>query len=429
MTAKNASGPLQTFPGVPGGPGGSHPPGAPHPPPPGGCGAGPGPVKTADSYLTGDLAPAEPVAVWSINTRKRRGHLVWSFRDHRLASPTAITDNTDRGFSMRHTFQTLFLIVFVFLTGSGMAYPQSSGCTGEPNETGAPGSFIYNGGGTTDLAGNVTCFDASSGTWKTVTTEYGQFQVQTLADQWPDGDVIAQPDGTEYRSMAVYEGFRRVVTNDAVNFATLDPISRIARHSAPAVVEVFGDRCLQYIPASYGVPASGTWDIGVKPFSGFFVNSSTIVTAAGVSNKIAFDPEAGSWGAGGYGQSQQSCSELEAMGPTTTSWEQGAGPFVRLFDGRWASGSIVASNDNVAVIRLERVTSDGDTLVSTWAPWNPALAPGDPLRFRLLERCLVPSLRSITQRKAASAADGISPLDRWSLVMRSASRINRSKSA
>ena len=282
---------------------------------------------------------------------------------------------------MRHKLQTLFLIIFVCLTGSGIASAQSGDCTTDPNATGAPGSFIYNGGGTTDPEGNVTCFDASSGTWKTVTTEYGQFQVQTLADQWPDGDVIAQPDGTEYRSMAVYEGFRRVVTNDAVKFSALDPISRIARHSAPAVVEVFGDRCLQYIPASYGVPASGTWDIGVKPFSGFFVNSSTIVTAAGVSNKIAFDPEAGSWGAGGYGQSQQSCSELEAMGPTTTSWEQGAGPFVRLFDGRWASGSIVASNDNVAVVRLERVTSDGDTLVSTWAPWNPALAPGDALPF------------------------------------------------
>ena len=80
IISKNASGALQRFLEGPGQQGGSHPSSAPDPPLPGGCVVGPGPVKTAGSFfdLTGDFAPAELVAVRSINTRKRRGHLVWS---------------------------------------------------------------------------------------------------------------------------------------------------------------------------------------------------------------------------------------------------------------------------------------------------------------------------------------------------------------
>ena len=89
---------------------------------------------------------------------------------------------------MRRRF--LLLGVSAFLTAQGMAYAQSGDCLAGPKTTGAPGSFVYNGGGTTDNKGNVVCFDAGSGSWKAVTTEYGQFRMQTLADQWPDGDVF-----------------------------------------------------------------------------------------------------------------------------------------------------------------------------------------------------------------------------------------------
>ena len=51
MTAENASGQLQTFPDSSEDEGGSRPPGAPDPPPPGGCVEGPGPVKTAGSFV------------------------------------------------------------------------------------------------------------------------------------------------------------------------------------------------------------------------------------------------------------------------------------------------------------------------------------------------------------------------------------------
>ena len=274
----------------------------------------------------------------------------------------------------------LLLGVSAFLIAPGMAYAQSGNCVAGPKTTGAPGSFVYSGGGTTDNEGNVVCFDAASGSWKTITTEYGQFRMQTLADQWPDGDVFVDSSGAENFTPLQYEGFRRLPENDAVTFATLDPISRVARHSAPAVVEVFSDRCFQY-DSSITLGEPGAWRIGVKPNSGFFVNDSTIVTAARVREKIAFDEVNGVWGEAPFEQSQQSCSELEATMMPGSSWEQGAGPFVRLFDGRWAAGSIVASSDEVAVIRLDRVTSNGNTLVSTWAPWDPASAPGDPLPF------------------------------------------------
>ena len=140
----------------------------------------------------------------------------------------------------------LLLGVSAFLLAPGMAYAQSGNCVAGPKTTGAPGSFVYSGGGTTDNEGNVVCFDAASGSWKTITTEYGQFRMQTLADQWPDGDVFVDSSGAENFTPLQYEGFRRLPENDAVTFATLDPISRVARHSAPAVVEVFSDRCFQY---------------------------------------------------------------------------------------------------------------------------------------------------------------------------------------
>ena len=48
--------------------------------------------------------------------------------------------------------------------------------------------------------------------------------------------------------------------------------------------------------------------------------------------------------------------EYERVGP-----ESRAG-----YEENWAAGKVLAANDVAAGIELERVTSNGDTLVSTW---------------------------------------------------------------
>lgn len=251
----------------------------------------------------------------------------------------------------------------------------SGGCATGPASTGTAGSFAYVGRGTTDVNGNALCFSAGSGDWQTISTEYGTFRMQTLADQWPDGESYDSGDGSENFTINQYDGYRRIVDYDTVSLSELDPMGRVARSSAPAVVEVFGDRCLQG-PTEW---TDGMWRISTAPTTGFFVSNDVIVTSAKATKKLTFEEDKGKWGADGYLVSQLSCSEYAAqMGGT---WEEGQGPFIRLFDDRWASGTVVASDSNIAVIKLTAVTSNGNTLANTWAPWTDASIPGDPLPF------------------------------------------------
>ena len=296
MTAENASGQVQTSPDFSGYQGGSRPPGAPDPPPPGGCVEGPGPVKTA-------------------------------------------------------------------------------------------GSFIYDGGGATDINGDLHCISSGDGGWETVTTQYGQFKLQTLADKWPDGEYSVDSLGRQIYSYNTYEGFLRNPVNDDVQVTALEPLSRVARSSAPAVVEVFGDRCFFQPPAN-STQEPG-WTITQTPSTGFFVSANVVVTDVQAVRKLVrqFDNKGTDmgWGEAPFTANVSSCAEQEAYEASVRSpnersvWEQGRGPFVRLFDGRWAAGRVLATNTDIAVIELERVTSNGNTLVDTWEAWSPASAPGDPL--------------------------------------------------
>ena len=231
-----------------------------------------------------------------------------------------------------------------------------------PSETtsGAPGSFVYDGGQTAGPDGGVVNFPTGSGDWKTVTTSYGQFRLQTLADRWPDN----------YSS---YKGYERVGVDDTVNLASLPPLSRVARTSAPSVVEVVGDRCLRRLSNAPSDGKKGQWQMATSPSAGFFVSDRIVLTEAAAIKQIVGNP-AGGWGDPPYPVSPESCAELRAASPED-EFEEGAGPFIHLFDGRWASGTVTASNDAVVLIELERVTSDKDLLVSEWETWDPSSAP------------------------------------------------------
>ncbi len=71
-------------------------------------------------------------------------------------------------------------------------------CEAGPGNSTLPGSFIYDGGGATDINNDVTCFAVGDGDWKTVTTSYGQFKKQSLADKWPDGEYFVEDDRQHY---------------------------------------------------------------------------------------------------------------------------------------------------------------------------------------------------------------------------------------
>jgi len=264
----------------------------------------------------------------------------------------------------------------------------SPNCVKGPGPIQTTGSFIYADGGAADLDGNVTCFSAVDSGWKTVTTQYGQFKMQTLAHKWPDGQWWVDNEGRTQLSYNTYEGFRRNSVNDDVDVAALEPISRVARSSAPAVVEVFGDRCFRSATDQVGTASASpaSWTITQQPSTGFFVSANVVVTDVQAIRRLARDEELGHWGEAPFTANTMSCAEQEAYedswklpGAPRSVWEEGRGPFVRLFDGRWAAGRVLAQNTDIAVIQLERVTSNGLTLVDTWETWSPASAPGDPL--------------------------------------------------
>ena len=260
-------------------------------------------------------------------------------------------------------------------TGTGTA---PATCEAGPGGSTIPGSFIYDGGGAKNYENGVTCFAVGDGDWETVTTSYGQFKKQSLADKWPDGEYFVE-DNRQHYSHITYEGYKRLPVNDTVELTDLDGLSRVARSSAPAVVEVFGDRCFRTSSTQ------SVWTLLQMPSAGFFVNDRVVVTGIAGIRKLEYNEGSKGWGEAPFPQSIFSCAEQQAEEKTwqepddLSTFEEGAGPFIRLFDGRWASGKVLATNDVAAVIELERVTSNGDTLVSTWDAWDPALAPGDPL--------------------------------------------------
>ncbi|HCE02299.1 MAG TPA: hypothetical protein DEQ98_03585, partial [Acidobacteria bacterium] len=226
------------------------------------------------------------------------------------------------------------------------------------------GSFIYDGGGATDINGDLHCFSSGDGGWETVTTQYGQFKLQTLADKWPDGEFSVDSEGRQLYSYNTYEGFLRNPVNDDVQVTALEPLSRVARSSAPAVVEVFGDRCFFQPVDATQEPG---WTITQTPSTGFFVSANVVVTDVQAVRRLEYQESTKGWGEAPFTGNALSCAEQETYEASWRSpnersvWEQGRGPFVRLFDGRWAAGRVLATNTDIAVIELERVTSNGNT--------------------------------------------------------------------
>ena len=258
--------------------------------------------------------------------------------------------------------------------------------SGTPND---PLRFVYQTKCTTDYQGNELCFSESEAGFKDVTvgggsseqlrpsqsidTGYGIIKVQTIIDQWPDGEVFQDSDGNKSFSINTYDGYLQNRVSDRVDFDDLDTTSKIARWAAPAVVQVYGDVCM------LNQNGSIDWRFASYPRSGFFIAPDLIITD--VKGILTFETQAdgGGFWAGGVTPSPypphdtytcQSYVDLNFSGATGISFEVGTGPIIQAFDGTWGAGSVVASNDNFAIIKLTSGSKNKNVFVSDWQSWD-----------------------------------------------------------
>lgn len=255
--------------------------------------------------------------------------------------------------------------------------------------------FVYQSKCTQDSQGNEVCFstdeagfqdvvvgnssggDAETGftskaTFTRVSSDYGTIKVQTIIDQWPDGEVFEDSNGNKSFSIKKYDGYLQNRVADNIDFSTLDIPAKVARWAAPAVVQVYGDTCMlgqnEYID----------WRFSSEPRTGFFIAPDLIITEVNATASFEEQPVR-PWAGGNYPNPfnpeewytcQNLVDEFEASGAQGITFEVGAGPIVQTFDGSWGAGAVVASDGNFAIIKLSKGSKDKNVFVENWASWD-----------------------------------------------------------
>ena len=229
--------------------------------------------------------------------------------------------------------------------------------------------------------GETFCFTPSEANFKAVTVEgpsgeepYGTIQVQSLLEAWPKGEVWLDSDGSKRYYGHLYDGFLQNPVADAVVFDDLDPLDKVARWGAKAVVQVYGDRCmLNQIDPNNGDVINQAF--AAKPGSGFFIAPNLVVTELSTTFKFS-DDDIGWVGGPGPNPEQGgilSCEDNNKL--FYANWENntievGKGPIIQTFDGTWGAGTVVATNDYFALIKLEKQAPNADVFIENWAPWS-----------------------------------------------------------
>ena len=267
--------------------------------------------------------------------------------------------------------------------------------------------FVYQSKCTQDQQGNEVCFstdeagfqdvtvgDGSGGgtgftpraTSSKVVSDYGTIKVQTIIDQWPDG-TVEEYNGVKSFSFKIYDGYMQNRIADAIDFGTLDTPAKVARWAAPAVVQVYGDTCM--------LNQNGfvDWRFASYPRTGFFIAPDLIITQVNGTATFEEKPDGGGFWIGGVPPSQypphdpSTCQSYEDLIPGS-AFEVGAGPIIQTFDGSWGAGSVVASDENFAIIKLTKGSKNKNVFVEDWQSWDSIekqtsvlqLAPADTLR-------------------------------------------------
>ena len=263
--------------------------------------------------------------------------------------------------------------------------------TGTAPPTSDPLRFVYQTKCTQDpKTGNQICFTvdeagfkdvgvgdqngdagfASMRAGKQISTDYGTIKVQTIIDQWPDGEVFEDSNGNKSFSINGYDGYLQNRVADNIDFSTLDTPAKVARWAAPAVVQVYGDTCM------LGQNGDIDWRFSSEPRTGFFIAPDLIITEVNATASFEEQPVR-PWAGGNYPnpfnpEEWYTCQNLvdEFSGAEGITFEVGAGPIVQTFDGSWGAGAVVASDGNFAIIKLSKGSKNKNIFVENWSSWD-----------------------------------------------------------
>lgn len=325
---------------------------------------------TGDAMVDGAVSLQAPRA----NYVEIKGHL-----DNSIAASVGSGGATDGGGS-----------------GSGGTTGDGGSTGGTTNGSGSsageepPLRFVYQSKCTVNTQNQEVCFTEEEAGFQTVTVQgagsgasvpgfqktaadFGVIKVQSIAAQWPDGEVFEDAQGQKSFSINRYDGYQQNRVADAVAYESLSAIGQSGRWGAKAVVQVYADRCL--------LNQNGTkdWRFASLPRSGFFIAEDLVLTDKRSSVNFEMDPSGGGTWIGGVSPLPENPSEpmtCQALvdfffqGAENISIEVGAGPFIQTFDGVWGAGKVVAEDDNFALIQVTKGSLDKDTLVSSWRSWE-----------------------------------------------------------
>ena len=212
----------------------------------------------------------------------------------------------------------------------------------------------------------------SSASREEICSDYGCFELQTKLTGQADGE-ITDAGISAQKVLWGRDELESISTKQSL--PSLSNIERVGHVAAPSAVVVFGDWCMNQSPNS---DLDQTVFHSTVPGTGFFVSDSLVLTTSKVLRtmedapsfiRLPGPPPHGADACQSYGE------QLSKNGGNYIL-ESGAGPVIQLFDGRWALGEVVWTDDatGLGALRLVAVTDDRKLPFVSWAPWD---GPGD----------------------------------------------------
>lgn len=205
-----------------------------------------------------------------------------------------------------------------------------------------------------------------------ICSDYGCFELQTKLATQEDGEITAE--GISAKKV-LWERDELDSISTKQSLPSLSNIERVGHQAAPSAVVVFGDWCMNQSP---NADLDQTVFHSTVPGTGFFVSDSLVLTT---TNALRTMEDAPSFirlpGPSPHGADAcQSYGEQLSKDGANYILESGAGPVIQLFDGRWALGEVVWTDDatGLGAVRLVAVTDDRKLPLASWAQWD---GPGD----------------------------------------------------
>lgn len=217
-------------------------------------------------------------------------------------------------------------------------------------------------------------------TTETVCNDYGCFEVSNRLAGVTDG-AIYPGEGTSMTTLA-WDPAELSQSSGLPDWNSLEGLDEVAAQAAPGVVVVWGDWCVdrsQILFAEVFQHTSG--------YAGFFVNESTVLVPANATLSLEdyarMDVQRQSWD-GDDLPADEDCGafgeKMRQQNPAVDI-ESGKGPIVQLFDGRWATGEFLWSDDVAdptrvsedaayAALTLTAITDSPFQKIDQWEPFS-----------------------------------------------------------